>query len=271
MSVCCHLLIIQLCGSFNLFLVISASAWVFFCRLCSWFAPFDVSTTVSDWDVFIWISVHVCFGSFISLLILLSLPHHFASPCSRFTSLKTSRHLLLHFTPFFACFYLCLFRRVHIFTDTTPLIMTIICQFWGVFYIFFVIILCLNCLSYIFVVISASSVSFNISLESFCLLCAVIYYCLFHFQLFYVSEILLKPHLSDLTSLCGFFMSASGSFMFFSSCLSSVFLWFDVFFCNFKSHWDHFFLLCHFISYFSCFMPVLVFLPSGFYVSLQYF
>lgn len=100
----------------------------------------------------------------------------------------------------------------------------------GCFYIFFVIILCLNCLSYIFVVISASSVSFNISLESFCLLCAVIYYCLFHFQLFYVSEILLKPHLSDLTSLCGFFMSASGSFMFFSSCLSSVFLWFDVFF-----------------------------------------
>lgn len=32
----------------------------------------------------------------------------------------------------------------------------------GCFYIFFVIILCLNCLSYIFVVISASSVSFNI-------------------------------------------------------------------------------------------------------------
>lgn len=77
----------------------------------------------------------------------------------------------------------------------------------GCFYIFFVIILCLNCLSYIFVVISASSVSFNISLESFFLLCAVIYYCLFHFQLFYVSEILLKPHLSDLTSLCGYFMS----------------------------------------------------------------
>lgn len=30
MSVCCHLLIIQFCGSFNLFLVISASVWVFF-------------------------------------------------------------------------------------------------------------------------------------------------------------------------------------------------------------------------------------------------
>lgn len=30
MSVCYHLLIIQLCGSFNLFLVISASVWVFF-------------------------------------------------------------------------------------------------------------------------------------------------------------------------------------------------------------------------------------------------